>query len=58
MIYLCTMNEVEDLLAWAKTIRQSFDTVINKMEEKTLDDDDHSFLEKMYYSLEDGSLDA
>ena len=58
MFYICTMNEVEDLLSWAKATRQSLDTVINKMEEKTFDDDDQEFLKKMYYSFEGGKFDA
>ena len=50
------MNEVEDLLSWAKVTRQKLDIMINKVEEKTFDDDDQAFLEKMYYSLEDGFI--
>ena len=57
LIYLCCMKEVEELLTWSIATRQSFDGVINKMEEKIdLDEDDLVFLNKMYLAFDDGDI--
>ena len=49
------MNETEELLAWGKTIRQSLDLVINKLEEKIdLDEEDSAFFERMHLVFEEG----
>ena len=57
MFYLCAMNEVDAFIAWAKTVRQSLDSVINKKEEKIdFDEEDFVFLEKAHKVFENGDL--
>ena len=56
MFYICTM-EIEEFLTWAKTKRQSFDSVINKIEEKmALSDEDFEFMENAFIAYERGDL--
>ena len=51
------MNEVDAFIAWAKTVRQSFDSMINKTEEKIeLDEEDSAFLKKAHEVFEQGYL--
>jgi len=51
------MNDVDEFIAWAKTTRQSLDSVINKLEEKLkLDEEDFVFLDKAYLVFEQGEI--
>ncbi len=51
------MNDVDEFMAWAKTVRQSLDSVINKSEEKIdFSEEDLVFLEKAHRVFENGDL--
>ena len=51
------MNTVDEFVAWAKTVRQSLDSVINKSEERIdFNDEDFVFLEKAHRVFEGGDL--
>ena len=48
------MDEIEEFVRWAKKIRKSLSSIIDKVEEKvTLSDKDIEFIEKVYPLFEE-----